>query len=230
MSKKQCINDTLFYEYMAGSLSPRQRKKIKNHIASCNHCYQSFLLTNEFLKEYNNYEHVQISSHTASSFMSKLVKRAEKDKNSKVLDVIKKAIDFVVTKCWDIKPQAQVAYAYARSLKNESSDINYIKHEVDFEDIKFSLYLQKIDDTKPDIFCLDVRLVQNEIKHGFIRVNLINENNDEKSKLLSENIVSFEPLSYGTYYLSIKLDNQKKGTYNFKIDRDGLHEKKDIIS
>ena len=224
MSKNKCINDTLFYEYMAGSLSPRQRKKIKNHIASCDLCYQSFLLTNEFIKEYNNYEHVPVSSETATSFMSKLVKRAEKDKNSKVLDVIKKAIDYVVTKCWDTKPQAQVVYAYARSLKNDSSKINYIKHEVDFEDIRFSLYLQKVDDTKSDIFCLDVGLVQNERKLGFIRVNLINNNGDEKSKLLSENIVSFEPLSYGTYELSIKLDNQKKGTYNFKIDRDGLHE------
>ena len=220
MKKNNCINDTLFYEYMAGSLSPMQRKKVKQHIASCDHCYQSFHLTNEFLKEYNDYEHVPVSSEKAKLFMSKLLKKAQKEKNSKVHGMIKKIIDFVVTKCWDTKPQTQIAYAYARSLKNDSSEINYINHEVDFEDIKFRLYLQKVDDTKPDIFCLDVGLVQNDIDHGFIRVNLINENNDERSKILSENIVSFEPLCYGTYYLSIKLDNQKKGTYNFKIDRD----------
>ncbi|KPA16565.1 hypothetical protein MHK_003226 [Candidatus Magnetomorum sp. HK-1] len=229
--KTDCPKDDSFYDYMTGSLSPRRQKSMTKHMKKCKSCHQSFKMAKEFLQDIDSKDYQKASEEEAELFIKKMSKRAEKNKNKSLLKKMKHSLLQLGEKIqtvfedsvpWITTSQANLSYAHVRSV-NDSQNVRYILHKKDIDNIQSKIYIQQLT---TDCFCLDFKVLNEDIENDIIRVSLKNiENNDEYSKPLLDNRISFENLCYGNYELMIKQNNAYKDLFNFEINQEGLHER-----
>jgi len=229
---KPCLKDDFFYDYMTGSFSLGQQKKITNHLSTCKTCYQSYKMASEFLQDDDGKDFQKASTEEADQFMKKMTLRAEKSNNNTLLKKLNQSLMNVGKKIqniiedsilWITAPRAELSYVPVRS-GNNSENVSYILHTKNFDNIQSEIYVQQINN---ESFCLDFKLLNKDIlEKGYIRIILRNIDDDhEISKVLSQNHISFDDLCFGKYELIIKHNTSYKDAFLFEINQEGLHER-----
>jgi len=231
---KSCLDEKSIADYISGNISYFKRKKILEHIASCDYCLNEMLEVSRLYKnnELDKYQEIKVSENQIRKCLNLIkTKLEQKIYTWKPVDLsLKNVISIFIYKLiqWStpnkylipvLQPVPVLRSMASISMNNNSN--RYIHVQKKFNDLLLDLIITNSFD---DHATIQITILKNKKIPKNVRLTLIQQGNGIESKLLKD-IVSFNDCPFDIYQLIVEQNAIEIGKFKFEINKEGLYER-----
>ncbi len=214
--KNTCPQEETIADYLQGSLSDEQKIKLETHFSDCKICLDELAALKIIGVAYNKDKQGKVSEKLVQNIMD-LIRNRNSSKILSVVRQIKRSATHMLLETSDylnaffgVPPRLQPVRGPEKIIFRDLIRVN-----LDFQEIKTMIEIEKINDQHVDIRVTIMKDVKN---NDNLRVTLRKKDRDLLSYLLDPGGTKvFSHIPYGCYAMVFSRNGKNIGIYPFEI-------------
>jgi hypothetical protein len=209
--KLTCPNEEMIADYLEGRLSQKERSAMEAHLADCDSCLDALIISNELLKNMEDFELSQVPPEITQSAIDLILREQP---SISLLDGLKRYLNYIKSKLldlgmvfwgdWELSPVRgkRIVSAKGQSFRRKN-----------FKGLETDIQIEKIGANYAQIRII----IDKSNKNPKVRATLLRQEREVASYLLEDNFALFENIPFSHYKLRFTRDGEAIGEYRFQI-------------
>ena len=209
-----CPDEEVLMNYLEDRLSEREHSTLEKHIAGCDRCLDTLVMTNNLMSDPDNFGLKPVPEAVTSKAVRMVSGKITIWPESFLVN-LKRSVKHIGARMFDsfgVKPWTGWQLAQIRGSKIAASE-DFVCLKVPFAKIETEVEIEKL---KNETAHIRVKLVKPIGDEMTLRITLKKAEREIASYILND-FVDFEYMPFDHYNISLFLDGVSQGTYFFEI-------------